>query len=69
MVVLFWGVEQLDKPLVNDFYEENTVTLLSSHQHHETDDTENKRPKFVKETLDKTITEIESFISDVSDKF
>lgn len=72
MVVLFWGIEQLDKPMVDEFHEENSITLLSSHHYDESNDEngdeQKKRPQFDKETLDKTISEIESFISDVSDK-
>ena len=69
MVILFWGIEQLDSSVVDDFYEENSIQLLASHQYDDDDDEgDNDRPKFDMETLDKTIDEIESFISDVDDK-
>ncbi|MBX2848147.1 MAG: protein phosphatase 2C domain-containing protein [Acidiferrobacterales bacterium] len=67
MILLYWGVEQLDKPMVDEFYEENSITLMPSHNEDEDDDDET-REKFDMKTLDKTITEIESFISDIDDK-
>ena len=68
MVVLYWGIKQLDKPMVNDFYEENSITFLDSHQSDDGPEDNKDRPKFDMENLDKTITEIESFITDVGDK-
>lgn len=68
MILLFWGVEQMDKPMVDEFYEENSITLMPSHQDEEEEDPDNPKPKFDMKTLDKTINEIESFISDIDDK-
>ena len=66
MVIFFWGVLQQDTATFNEFIESNTVTLLGSHRFD--DDSKSAGPKFDMTSLDKTITEIESFIVDVEDK-
>jgi len=68
MVLMFWGVRQLDKTTINDFDEEDSITLLSDHQFGK-DSGKDKaaEQKFDMENLDSAIVEIESFISDLDD--
>ncbi len=68
MVILFWGIKQLDKPTVDDegTLDVDTIELIG---------TQGFKPKNQKETerfdmdeLDSTIFEIENFIQDLDDK-
>lgn len=69
MVILFWGVEQKDKSVINDFIEDNSVTLLVSHKGNDVDLSETRQgAKFDMRTLDSTINEIENFISEIDDQ-
>jgi len=68
MILLFWGVEQLESPMFDEFYEESSITLVDTHKSDDDNTDTSDQPKFDMENLDKTITEIESFISDVNDK-
>lgn len=73
VVVLFWGVKQLDKPSLNEFEEPKTIQLLDNSSLNQDDElkTDNGEPvkKFDMKELDNAIFEIESFISDLDDKF
>jgi serine/threonine protein phosphatase PrpC len=73
VVVLFWGVKQLDKPSLNEFEEPKTIQLLDNSSLNKDDDpkTGSDEPvkKFDMKELDNAIFEIESFISDLDDKF
>jgi serine/threonine protein phosphatase PrpC len=73
VVVLFWGVKQLDKPSLNEFEEPKTIQLLdnSSLNNNDESETDGKEPvkKFDMKELDNAIFEIESFISELDDKF
>ncbi len=64
MVILFWGVRQLDKPSSNDFDDEDSITLIQNNIISDEDEAE----KFDMETLDSAIVEIESFISELDRK-
>ncbi len=71
-VVLFWGVKQLDSPTFNDFEEPKTIQLLedsirkNSIKEEESDE---PKEKFDMKELDNAIFEIESFITELDDKF
>lgn len=65
MVVLYWGVEQHDKPSVNEIATDK-IELLSSRSF--TKDPTPGEQQFDMEELDNTIIEIESFISDLDGK-
>ena len=70
VVVCFWGVRQLDKPSINEYETTDTIQLL--HQSVTNDENRNlagSNKKFDMTDLDSTINEIESFISDIDDKF
>ena len=70
IVVLFWGVKQLDNPALNDFEEPNSIQLLDVAPNAEDkQDKELPLEKFDMSELDNAIFEIESFISDLDDKF
>lgn len=67
IVLLFWGVKQLDKPSINEYQEPNTIQLLDN-------TISDKNPhaqaeKFNMAELDDAIHEIESFILDLDEKF
>jgi serine/threonine protein phosphatase PrpC len=69
IVVLFWGVKQLDKPSINEYHEPNTIQLLdSSYSEDGGADGADAPEKFNMAELDDAIHEIESFISDLDDK-
>jgi len=71
-VVLFWGVEQLDSPSFNDFEEPRTIQLLENsirENSKNSDDTDAPVEKFDMKELDNAIFEIESFITELDDKF
>ncbi|NND82186.1 MAG: serine/threonine-protein phosphatase [Gammaproteobacteria bacterium] len=65
MVVFFWGVEQQETPEFNDFREEDTIQLLSTHPYR---DEEQEPDSFDMAELDTAILEIEGFISDLDEK-
>jgi len=67
VVVLFWGVKQLDDPDFDEFEEPDTIQLLDQSIN------KNKKPdqpteKFDMSELDDAIGEIESFISELDEK-
>ncbi|MFT5574270.1 MAG: serine/threonine protein phosphatase PrpC [Cryomorphaceae bacterium] len=66
IVVLFWGVKQLDIPSINEYHEPNTIQLLDG-SYSEKDQTDAPE-KFNMAELDDAIHEIESFISDLDEK-
>lgn len=71
-VVLFWGVKQLDSPTFNDFEEPKTIQLLEdSIRKNSIKEQDNDEPKekFDMKELDNAIFEIESFITELDDKF
>lgn len=71
VVLLYWGVKQLDKAVINDFEEPKTIQLLDNSASKEDQaKSENAEPvkKFDMKELDNAIFEIESFISDLDDK-
>ncbi|MFT6097553.1 MAG: serine/threonine protein phosphatase PrpC [Arenicella sp.] len=71
-VVLFWGVKQLDTPSISDFEELKTVQLLENSIRENSKQDEEKEPqkeKFDMKELDNAILEIESFITELDDKF
>jgi len=70
VVVCFWGIRQLDKPSINEYETTDTIQLL--HQSVTSDKERNlggANKKFDMTDLDSTINEIETFISDIDDKF
>lgn len=67
IVLLFWGIKQLDKPSVNEYQEPNTIQLLDSTFHDK--DAPSPAEKFNMAELDDAIHEIESFIIDLDEKF
>lgn len=72
IVLLFWGVKQLDKPAPNnldEFNEEDTIQLLdNSIFNSKNSEKGSSETKFDMENLDNTIYEIENFISDLDKK-
>ena len=71
VVLLYWGVKQLDKPDINDHQEDSAIQLLGIEPSEEdkTDKEEIKEvAKFDMKELDNAILEIESFISDIDSK-
>ena len=72
VVILFWGVKQLDKPTpnkLNEFEEEDTIQLLdNSILKSKNGDKDASEAKFDMDNLDNTIYEIENFISDLDKK-
>ncbi len=72
-VVLFWGVKQLDSPTFSDYEEPKTIQLLekSIRENSKKEEDDEKKPtaKFDMKELDNAIIEIESFITDLDDKF
>lgn len=70
IVVLFWGVKQLDNPALTDFEEPNSIQLLDVAPSKEgSEDESAPQEKFDMAELDNAIFEIESFISELDDKF
>lgn len=70
VVLLFWGVKQLDTPSLNEYEEPKTIQLLESNSSREdAKKAPEPVPKFDMEKLDDAIFEIESFITDLDDKF
>ena len=67
IVLLYWGVKQMDKPSINEYHESATIQLLDNSRNKEGPDGEGD--KFNMEELDDAILEIESFITDLDDKF
>lgn len=74
VVVLFWGVTQLDDIAVNDFDEPNTLQLLDDSIKNNQNNVENDEAaqgpasKFDMNDLDSAINEIESFISEIDEQ-
>lgn len=76
VVVMFWGVKQLDNAAMNDFDEPDTVQLLdqsikASKQQEIHDDAEREveaQKRFDMSDLSDAINEIESFISELDDQ-
>jgi len=72
IVLLYWGVKQLDNPDLDEFEEPLTIQLLDNSltAGKDKDGTEDgeKVEKFDMTQLDSTILEIESFISDLDSK-
>jgi serine/threonine protein phosphatase PrpC len=70
IVVLFWGVKQLDIPSINKYHEPKTVQLLdgSFPSKDEAGNDADPPEKFNMAELDDAILEIESFISDLDEK-
>jgi serine/threonine protein phosphatase PrpC len=71
-VVLFWGVRQLDTPSFSDFEEPKTIQLLEKSMRENSKQEggdEAPKKKFDMKELDTAILEIESFITDLDDKF
>ena len=73
VVVLFWGVKQLDSPNFDEFQENPTIQLLDDSVNEDKEDDkqeDEKKPaaKFDMKELDSAIMEIESFISDLDSK-
>lgn len=68
MVLLYWGVRQLDKPSANDFDHDERVTLVNDSKNESESDDENEPEKFDIANLDNAIVEIESFISELDNK-
>ncbi|MGK0375244.1 MAG: serine/threonine protein phosphatase PrpC [Arenicella sp.] len=71
-VVLFWGVKQLDTPSFSDYEEPKTIQLLENsirQSSKQKDGDEWPKEKFNMKELDSAILEIESFITDLDDKF
>ena len=69
MVLLYWGIKQLDMPNINEFLDEESF-VRTNHAESEEDDEEARlaREQFDIENLDNTINEIESFIADIGEK-
>lgn len=67
VVILYWGVKQLDKPSVNEYQEPDTIQLLDNSK---IPQIEKAKPveKFDMAELDDAIIEIESFISKLDDQ-
>lgn len=75
VVVLFWGIKQIESPNFDEFHEPDTIQLLDNSiaaSREKTKDAEEKdkapREKFDMKDLDNAIFEIESFISELDDK-
>lgn len=71
VVVLFWGVKQLDDPDFDEFEEPDTIQLLDqsiNNANKSDDDSSQPTEKFDMSELDDAIVEIESFISELDDK-
>jgi len=67
VVLLYWGVKQLDNPDINEHQEMSSIRLLDEQASNLND--ENKEAlKFDMKELDSAILEIESFISDIDSK-
>ena len=70
IVILFWGVKQLDNPGLTDFEEPNSIQLVDVAPSSDNGQSEDVlQEKFDMAELDNAIFEIESFISDLDDKF
>ena len=71
VVVLFWGVKQLDNPALNEFEEGDTVSLLDQSikaHRQEVAPQSSKDKKFDLKDLNEAISEIEDFISELDDQ-
>lgn len=68
VVVLFWGIKQLEMTSFNDFEDEMMDVIPSKNSDFKKDNNEPVK-KFDMKELDSAIFEIESFISDLDDKF
>jgi len=74
VVVLFWGVKQMDSPNFDEFQENPTIQLLDesiakANEEAKTEEEEKEQAeKFNMKELDSAILEIESFISDLDSK-
>jgi len=71
VVVLFWGVKQLDERNFDEYEEPDTMQLLeqsTSKKRKKTEDTNAPVEKFDMNELDSAIVEIESFISELDEK-
>ena len=72
IVLLYWGIKQLDSPDINDHQEMSSIRLIddkASKQDEPDSKEENKEiPRFDMKELDSAILEIESFISDIDSK-
>ena len=65
MVVMFWGIEQLDKPNISESVVQKVELLKAK----EFSDSVPDITKFDMKDLDSTITDIEKFIMDLDEKF
>ena len=65
MVVMFWGIEQLDKPNISESVVQKVELLKAK----EFSDNVPDITKFDMKDLDSTITDIEKFIMDLDEKF
>lgn len=69
LVVLFWGIKQLDSPNVDDVNQSSSIRLLDDSATKNTNKKDKKEiPKFDIRELDSAIMEIENFISDLDSK-
>lgn len=72
IVVLFWGVKQLDSPSFDEFQETPSIEILDGSAAKKIDpkdqDEKKETVKFDMKELDNAIMEIESFISDLDSK-
>ncbi len=71
IVVLFWGVKQLDDPNFDEFEEPDTIQLLDqsiSKANKSDEESDQPAEKFDMSELDSAIIEIESFISELDEK-
>jgi len=74
VVVMYWGIKQLDNPDLNDFEEPTSIQLLDAATKAEQETPEKNdegapKEKFDMAELDNAIFEIENFISELDDKF
>ena len=73
VVVCFWGIRQLDNPSINEYESTDTIQLLhqsiSDDEERDISNPGEPKKKFDMTDLDSTINEIESFITDIDDKF
>ncbi len=72
-VVLFWGVKQQDGQSFSDYEEPRTIQLLENSMKEnapsDEQDSDEPKEKFDMKNLDNAIYEIESFITELDDKF
>jgi len=67
IVILFWGVKQLDNPELNDISQLDTIQLLGNSIMNSNSE-DDKAAKFDMANLDSAIYEIENFISELDEK-